>query len=428
VTVIEPTRAIKIFFSYAHEDKGRREDLEKHLGALRRSGKIVTWYDRDIQAGTLWAQEIDARLNEADLILLLISHHFMDSDYCYGIEMKRALEKHHAGTARLIPILLSPVDWEDTPISSLQALPTDGRPITQWRDRNVAFVNAVKGIREVVQTLLTQQEAAYEAIAERSNHTIDTHEAVKLFHHLMEPESVRQEQPFRIFCLTGQANMGKSHLLKKVFPTLAQHTYHAHYILIDLRDYPISSVPDVLNAICTQLDPGTCTTYTHSYQKMLKESGADLMSVLSDFSYLDSSAKAATTIQRQNDRLTTHFMLDLNKLQEKTLVFFFDSIDLATEQIQSWLLQSFLAKLSLLPYVRIVVAGRILPEIPADYVDLHRMHPLVAVREEAEYIAYCQRTQVKINEREIAAAMRSCDYTPGIFINYLFTKSRQRVV
>ncbi|HYU76021.1 MAG TPA: toll/interleukin-1 receptor domain-containing protein [Ktedonobacteraceae bacterium] len=417
------TRAIKIFFSYAHEDKGRREELEKHLGALRRSGKIVTWYDRDIQAGTQWEQEIDTHLNSADLILLLISHHFIDSDYCYGIEMKRALERHRAGTARLIPVVLSPVDWEETPISTLQALPIGGKPVTQWRDRNVAFVNVVQGIREVVKTILVQQEAAYGAITERSQQTIDTHEAVKLFHHLMEPE-----HHFRILYLIGQANMGKSHLLTKVFPIIVEHKYHARHILIDLRNTPISSVPDILNTVCAQLGPQNCSNYYHAYQKLMGESSSGITRLLTDFSYLDTSPTAYSDIQKRDDRLTTQFMLDLSGLQDKPVVFFFDSFDQATAQMQIWLTTSFLMKVSLLPYVRVVVAGRTLPEVPGGYVDLHQVHQLYPVREEAEYLAYCQNTQVKLAEQEIVAAARDCNYTPGMFVNYLFTKLVQQKV
>ncbi len=82
------------------------------------------------QAGTLWEQEIAEHLNSADLILLLISRHFMASDYCTGIEMKQALERHDAGTARVIPIILKPVAWKEI-LGSLQALPTEGKAITK---------------------------------------------------------------------------------------------------------------------------------------------------------------------------------------------------------------------------------------------------------------------------------------------------------
>jgi TIR domain len=428
MTVIEPKRAIKIFFSYAHEDKDACKELEEHLSALKHSDKIEIWYDRDIQAGTSWAQEIDIRLNSADLILLFISRSFMNSDYCYGIEMKRAMEKHHAGTAHVIPIILSPVDLKDTPVSNLQALPNDAKPINKWPDRDEAFVNVVDGIRSVVETLLAQKKAADEAIAKRSRETIDTHEAVKRFHHLMQPENSRFEPSFRTFCLTGQAKIGKSHLLQKVFPDISQHTYHARQILIDLRDLPISSVTDVLNTICLQLGAHNCSTYSKSYQKMRNEAGSDVTSFLTDYSLVGSSAKASTTIQRQNNRLTTDLVIDLDRLHDKPIVFFFDSFDLANKQIQNWLITSFLAKVSALPHVRVVIAGRSLPEKLGDYVGIHQIHQLAPVREDTEYFTYCQNMQVNLDEIEIASAARSCKYTPGIFINYLFIKMRHQAV
>lgn len=149
-------KIIKIFYCYAHEDKGLRDELEKHLEPLKRSGQITVWHDREIQPGTEWKREIDYHLNIADLVLLLMSPNFMRSDYCYGVEMQRALEKHEAGEARVIPVILRPVDWQETPLSKLQVLPTDGKPISTWRNRDQAFRDVAKGIRVVVGTLLSQ--------------------------------------------------------------------------------------------------------------------------------------------------------------------------------------------------------------------------------------------------------------------------------
>src|SRR5438874_2288017 len=95
---------LTIFYSYAHEDESLQKQLERHLSLLRRQGLISGWHDRQIVAGTEWAQEIDARLETASIILLLISSDFLASDYCYGIEMQRALERHQRGEARVIPI------------------------------------------------------------------------------------------------------------------------------------------------------------------------------------------------------------------------------------------------------------------------------------------------------------------------------------
>src|SRR5579883_3172295 len=95
---------LEIFYSYAPQDDTLRHKLDNHLALLRQQGLIRTWHERDISAGSLWAAEIDAHLQAARLILLLISPDFVASDYCYGTEMQAALQRHEAGTARVIPI------------------------------------------------------------------------------------------------------------------------------------------------------------------------------------------------------------------------------------------------------------------------------------------------------------------------------------
>ena len=149
--------ALSIFFSYAHEDEKLRDELEKQLSILRWLGIISEWYDRDIHAGTEWEHEINAHLDTAQLILLLISPDFLASHYCYSIEMTRALERHNAGEAYVIPIILRPVDWEGAPFSNLQVLPTDAQPVTSWSDRDAALLNVIKGIRKAIEDLNIQR-------------------------------------------------------------------------------------------------------------------------------------------------------------------------------------------------------------------------------------------------------------------------------
>lgn len=144
---------LTLFYSYAHEDEALRKELEKHLSLLRNQGLIAQWYDRDISAGTEWANQIDDHLHAADIILLLISPDFMTSKYCYGIEMKCALQRHELGDARIIPILLRPVDWQDAPFSKLQVLPQNAQPVTTWANRDSAFEEIAKQIRKVVDQL-----------------------------------------------------------------------------------------------------------------------------------------------------------------------------------------------------------------------------------------------------------------------------------
>jgi len=147
---------IKIFFCYAHEDEALLKKLKKHLRPLERQGLVDLWYDRAINAGTEWEREVDKHLNEAQIIFLLVSPGFMDSDYCYSVEMKRAMERHKRGEARVIPIILRPVHWREAPFGKLEALPTDGRPVKKWRNPDDAFFSVVEGIRDTVETLISE--------------------------------------------------------------------------------------------------------------------------------------------------------------------------------------------------------------------------------------------------------------------------------
>ncbi len=149
----ETHQPVTVFLSYAHEDEPLRAQLEKHLRLLQRQGCISTWHDRQIVPGTRWAEEIDAHLTAAQLVLLLISPDFLDSDYCYGIEMQRALQRHQSGEAQVIPILLRPVDWEGAPFTHLQCLPRDARAVTEWSNQDAAFRDIARGIRAAIEQL-----------------------------------------------------------------------------------------------------------------------------------------------------------------------------------------------------------------------------------------------------------------------------------
>ncbi len=145
--------AVEIFCSYAHEDEAWRQKLETHLSLLRRQGLVYLWHDRLITPGTDWAHAIDTHLETASIILLLVSANFFASDYCYGIEMQQALKRHEAGEARVIPLLVRPVDWKDAPFADLQVLPTNTRPLSTWQDEDTALTDVVAGIRRVLEDL-----------------------------------------------------------------------------------------------------------------------------------------------------------------------------------------------------------------------------------------------------------------------------------
>ncbi len=141
---------MNVFISYAHADEPFLRSLLEHLALLRREGKIDTWHDREIAAGEEWRGQIDQHLQQADLVLCLVSSAFVASDYCWDVELREALARHQRGEARLVPIIVRPVSWQSSSLGELQALPTGGKPVASWHDRDAAWLDVEQGLRALL--------------------------------------------------------------------------------------------------------------------------------------------------------------------------------------------------------------------------------------------------------------------------------------
>lgn len=150
---MQPKQKLEVFLSYSHQDEKLCNELRKHLNILERQGIISAWHDRRINPGAEWKDEIDKHLEDARIVLLLISPDFIASDYCYDIEMVRAMERHFAGNLCVIPIILRPVDWQSSLFGQLQALPRNAKPVTSWDNQDEAFVNIATEIRLVAEKI-----------------------------------------------------------------------------------------------------------------------------------------------------------------------------------------------------------------------------------------------------------------------------------
>jgi hypothetical protein len=140
--------SVKAFISYAHKDEMHKDALVEHLATLRRSGTITEWHDRKIVPGEDWKAQISDNLEQAELILFLVSSTFLASEYCFDVEFARALEKHREGSAQLIPIVIRPCDWKTSSLGAFQGLPKDADPVTKWPDHDEAWLNIVAGIKQ----------------------------------------------------------------------------------------------------------------------------------------------------------------------------------------------------------------------------------------------------------------------------------------
>lgn len=193
---------IRLFFSYAHQDEILRDTLEKHLSVLKNQGLIETWNDRRIMPGDELNGEISQNLEKADIILLLVSVDFISSHYCYDVEMTRAIERHNEGKARVVPVILRPCDWQDTPFGKLLAAPKDGKPVINWPDLDEAFLDITKSIKKII----------YEQNAESSNNIEQIH---------LHASSFQDLTPLRVVDQSRSSNLR----IRKAFTEADQDTF-----------------------------------------------------------------------------------------------------------------------------------------------------------------------------------------------------------
>jgi len=144
---------VDLFYSYAHEDEALRDELAGHLKIMERRGVIRPWHDRSIVPGQKWDGEISDHLVNADLVLLLVSKDFINSDYIWSHELDVAMKRHAHGEASVVPVMLRAVDITDAPFAALQGLPTDLKPVTSWPNRDEAWTDVAKGVRRTVEQI-----------------------------------------------------------------------------------------------------------------------------------------------------------------------------------------------------------------------------------------------------------------------------------
>ena len=169
-----PTAAqgARVFVSYAHRDKALMESLLRHLSSLKRSGLVSIWDDREIPPGDAWADVIDARLNQADVVLLLISAAFIDSPYCYGLEMQRAAQRNadEHDRAVVIPVILENCDWEAlAPLKDWQVVPTrlGDKGVSSWPSPADHHTAVAKDLRKRLTGLIDADSTLWQRTTRR---------------------------------------------------------------------------------------------------------------------------------------------------------------------------------------------------------------------------------------------------------------------
>lgn len=142
---------VNAFISYSHADEKDLDRLRKHMAMLQREGSISAWTDHAVLPGTNLSGEIDKNLQASAIFIALLSPDYIASGYCYEKEFEKAQELYEAGKLRIVPVIVEPCDWLNTPFKDLLALPKDGKAISTWTNQNTAYLDVVNGLRRILQ-------------------------------------------------------------------------------------------------------------------------------------------------------------------------------------------------------------------------------------------------------------------------------------
>jgi internalin A len=153
---------IRVFFSYSHADARQRQKLAKHLSPLERIGLVQTWYDHEILPGARFDQVIADKLDEAEIVLFLVSPDFVASNYCMTIELPRAIKRRQAdrnSVNNLLVIVRETNGWktleiENVRLGGLSALPKDGKAIPNWKpNQDAGWADVARGVERVAEEI-----------------------------------------------------------------------------------------------------------------------------------------------------------------------------------------------------------------------------------------------------------------------------------
>jgi len=223
----------RIFISYSHKDGHWKDRLVKHLTVLSLEGFCEVWDDRRIDVGDDWKPEIEKALNEADIVILMVSTDFLVSNFIRAEEVPMLLKRRKTQGLWVIPLFVKPCPWKKVEwLNKIQGEPRDGKTLEE-RDQGGQAEKIMADLAEKIAEKI--QRGAQQNAASPLPQKVSQPDARPLENPFTETYAVRDENRFigrenelrklkqmltgGSVSLQGDHKIGKSSLLWKLAGT-----------------------------------------------------------------------------------------------------------------------------------------------------------------------------------------------------------------
>jgi internalin A len=119
---VAPILRNQAFISYSHEDKQWLAEFETHLRPFVRNESITTWSDQQIKPGSMWFDEIKAAVDRARVAVMLVTPHFVASEFIQKHELGAFLKLAQSDEVKILWIPVRASAYDETQLKNYQSL------------------------------------------------------------------------------------------------------------------------------------------------------------------------------------------------------------------------------------------------------------------------------------------------------------------
>ncbi len=140
----------RIFVSYAEEDEAFCKAFEKHIWPLQQRDKLIIWSKGQLKAGMQTDEVQQRELENANIIVLLVSADYFYNRDIWNVELKTALARSERGECKLAVVVVQACDWKATELAKIHHL-NHGREVGDPGAAQ-AWVDVVEALRGILKT------------------------------------------------------------------------------------------------------------------------------------------------------------------------------------------------------------------------------------------------------------------------------------